>query len=85
MSVQKPNIRQIIKSQPKFISSSKGNKTGKNESLFNPSSAIFSMVQAGIEKLTPIQKLGIGAIVYIILSGILSNLYLIYKLITLFF
>ena len=83
MSAHKPNIKQIIKDQPKFIPSKNGHQQVDAESMFSPSGPMAAIAQEVIKKLTGKQKLGIAALLYIILSGAFSNLYLIYKLITL--
>ena len=83
MAGHKPNIKQFIKDRPKFTPSTNGSNSGGDQSLFSPSGHMAAFAQEMIKKLTGPQKIGIASLLYIILSGALSNLYLIYKLITL--
>lgn len=87
----KPNIKQILQDKPKKIMSlgndgqikkAPSKDSGKASLLDSP---LFMMAKLALDNITPKQKYMIGGVLYFILMGVVGTIYLLIKLILLFF
>lgn len=79
MSIQKANIKKHIANKPTFTPTS--NSSANNKSLIG--GPMFKMAQEFAEDMSANYKVGIIAVVYVILSGVVANVIWIIKLINL--
>lgn len=78
MGAQRPNIQKHIDSQPKH-NATNGKQTSQPKSIVE---AMLPMAQKYVESMDAKYKWAIVGLLYVILTGVGINLYLIYQLIT---
>lgn len=80
MATQRPNIKKHIDSQPKQkLYLANGKQPAQPKSMIE---AMIPMAQKFVEDMDAKYKWGIAGLVYIVLTGVGTNLWWIYKLIT---
>lgn len=78
--IQKPNIKKYINDQPKQLINTHRSSFREESITDNP---LFKIAQTYVENMDTKYKIAVATLAWIILSGIITNLYLIYKLIIL--